>query len=700
VTARVIVVLVFAVGALLRADAAAIVGSAQDPQRPPIFRTAVDLVQFDVSVLDKQRRPIRGLTAADFTVLEDGKAQPIAAFAAVDVPSAPPPGATWMRKVTPDVQTNDLAQHPEGRLFLILIDDAMLPFDDLRSARSAKDIARSVVDRLGPSDQAAVVFSVASANVQNFTADRSKLLRAIDTLHLGSASHMLGWDSARGGARGLDGDILYRQGSLETLRNAADVLIAAPQRRKALILISPGIAVDFASEGQPVLARGAREGGVSLLRETNSDLVRQTPEMFRAMRAANVTVYSVDPCGFSGLFDYVVARGMGTGNFSTLASRAPPAGYRWLDANSPPGLHQLARHMANVNMDFLMTTASNTGGRAIVNTSEFEPGLDGIFEENSSYYVLGYAQPPKNKPGSLHRVTVRVNRPDVTVRTRDVYETTAPSTELRADAKKAMGRAAAGPVADGELPLEVVVAPVMMPGQKEAAVTIVLGFRQPAVTTRTSQTLELETSLFTPDGRRRGVPRRQSASVTLVPGGGERGLTRYELLTQIAAEPGRYELRLAAHRASDGLSGSVYADVEVPDFAGAPLSLSGVWLEALPGHAAIPKDAFAGLLPIVPTASRDFARTDAATAYYRIYQGGDSPLEPVTLTVRIVDEKDAQVAEATGTIGVERFGPQTRMAEQRFALPLRELASSRYWLSFDVRAGKASARRDVVFRVR
>ena len=43
------------------------------PSQTPTFRTGVDAVQLDVSVLDKDRRPVRGLTAADFTVLDNGK---------------------------------------------------------------------------------------------------------------------------------------------------------------------------------------------------------------------------------------------------------------------------------------------------------------------------------------------------------------------------------------------------------------------------------------------------------------------------------------------------------------------------------------------------------------------------------------------------------------------------------------------------
>ena len=46
----------------------------QDAQAPQAtFRTGIDVTTLDVSVLDKDRRPVRGLTAANFTVLERGK---------------------------------------------------------------------------------------------------------------------------------------------------------------------------------------------------------------------------------------------------------------------------------------------------------------------------------------------------------------------------------------------------------------------------------------------------------------------------------------------------------------------------------------------------------------------------------------------------------------------------------------------------
>ena len=55
-------------------------------QKPPVFRTRIDLMQLDVTVLDKKGDPVRGLTAADFILLEDNKPQTIEAFTAVDLP--------------------------------------------------------------------------------------------------------------------------------------------------------------------------------------------------------------------------------------------------------------------------------------------------------------------------------------------------------------------------------------------------------------------------------------------------------------------------------------------------------------------------------------------------------------------------------------------------------------------------------------
>ena len=669
-------------------------------QTPTVFRGGVDLIHFDVSVLDKDRRPVRGLKAEDFVVTEDGKPQPIVAFSAIDLPDPEPMSASWMSEAPSDVRTNEIAANPEGRLFVILIDDALIPFDP-KAIQNAKQIARSVVARMSAIDQVAVVFSVGSGGTQNFTTDRARLLNAIDTLTTGYATYALGWDAAFLDRRGrwvpaIDHDSSYRAGSFATLKSVADTLIASPQRRKSLIFISPGITADVETAARPInlTDRVANaDGSQAAKREANASLVREMPDLFRRMQHANVTIYPIDPCGVGGLEGYVLSAAAGLRPLAEATTGLDP-GDDWMAPPRPPLPTQLARHFSAINMEFLMTTAQNTGGSAIVNTNDFEAGLDRVFAENASYYLLGYPVPARSSPGSQHRVTVKVNRQGVLVRTRNGYTT--PSAEAVANASSPLAKSTAGPVPNGDLPMRVVVAPVPVSGAKDPVVTIVTGLSHPPVSERTSQTIELQMSAFTPDGRPRGVPSRQTASLTLVPG---RGLNQYELLTQMSLPPGRYELRLAATRQNDGVSGSVYTDVEVPDFAKAPLSMTGIWLDADPGPTAAPADAFVRLAPVAPTSLRSFSSASRVTTFFRIIEGGDAPLAPVTLNVRIVNDRDATLVNVDGSVGVDRFNAVTRAADHRFTVPLSQLPPGRYLLTFTATMAGQQVRRDVRFEV-
>jgi Ca-activated chloride channel family protein len=51
-----------------------------------VFRTAANLVPLNITVTDGQKQFVKGLTAADFTVLEDGVPQQVEFFEATDVP--------------------------------------------------------------------------------------------------------------------------------------------------------------------------------------------------------------------------------------------------------------------------------------------------------------------------------------------------------------------------------------------------------------------------------------------------------------------------------------------------------------------------------------------------------------------------------------------------------------------------------------
>jgi Ca-activated chloride channel homolog len=63
--------------------------SAQQAQQPT-FRAAIDLVNFGVVVVDKQGKPVTGLTADDFEIVENGKKQSVKFFAQGNPDDAPP----------------------------------------------------------------------------------------------------------------------------------------------------------------------------------------------------------------------------------------------------------------------------------------------------------------------------------------------------------------------------------------------------------------------------------------------------------------------------------------------------------------------------------------------------------------------------------------------------------------------------------
>src|SRR5262249_6526499 len=60
----------------------------------PVFKSGTSLVVVDVTVKDKAGKPIEGLKASDFIVLEDGKPQKVSVFEAQTLTMEPEPPPT------------------------------------------------------------------------------------------------------------------------------------------------------------------------------------------------------------------------------------------------------------------------------------------------------------------------------------------------------------------------------------------------------------------------------------------------------------------------------------------------------------------------------------------------------------------------------------------------------------------------------
>ncbi len=631
-------------------------------QQTPTFRSRTDIVELDVSVLDGKRQPIRGLTKADFAVFEDGLPQETAIFEAIDVPEPAPPPVAWMRDVTPDVDTNE---KKVTRLWVLVLDDALIPTDPYAITASLK-VARDVVDRFGPDDLAAIVFTTDSRKAQDFTNDRTKLLATLAQFNPGWAN----WTAPPKGQR-FNPDAQFELGSARTLQNIVETVAALPHQRKAIIWISPGISGGFTS---PLLDTRSDTGTLdresvyrllSTVGDANAALVLF--ETTHNAKRFNVPIYPIHPCGMT--------TEQGVDKCSAAASG------RWS----------------------LTSAAFGSGGWMGGASNDYGPVVAHIFDENKSYYVLGYYSTNTKSGGLERRLEVKVNRPGVSVvRTRSGY-LPAKRLDPPKDAAETLARATAVPIAIADLPLRATAAPFAIAGRSNlAAVTIALGIRQPIASDSRAGvpvTTDLRVSAYTTEGHNKGT-QRSTATITVRPGA--QGDAEYEALSRIDLPPGRFRLRVAAYHDLAARSGTVMVDVIVPDFSKAPASISGVVLSAQPGRPSAPRDLFTPLIPVVPTAQRDFATSDHANAFFYLYQAARLAPLPAQVSTRITDVHDAALIDETTTIAVDRFtvAGSLRSAGIPYSLPLSRLAPGAYLLTFEARIGEVTLRRDVQFTVR
>ena len=69
----------------------------------------------------------------------------------------------------------------------------------------------------------------------------------------------------------------------------------------------------------------------------------------------------------------------------------------------------------------MRTLAENTDGLAVLNTNDLDKGLHRIFDDMSSYYLLGYYASNTKPDGRFRTISVRVKQPGVDVRARKGY---------------------------------------------------------------------------------------------------------------------------------------------------------------------------------------------------------------------------------------------------------------------------------------
>ncbi|MEP6592855.1 MAG: VWA domain-containing protein [Acidobacteriota bacterium] len=619
---------------MLLASLLLMLGQQNPPQ--PAFTSGVNLVEVDVLVSDTSGRPVRGLGRDDFDILEDGTPVEVATFTAVDLPGAaadaPIPSAD---RSGSSIASN--GQADDGRVILIVLDDYHVDFAAGKIA-TVRAVAMRVVERLGPSDQAAIISTSGRRTEQaEFTTDKGRLAAAIDAFFPQSGSEAGSRASAAKGVRG--GDLSGRFGFIKELQaswtadalsNAAKALATIPHRRKAMLLVSQGLPVSLDE-----LMDNRRASSAA---QTAADFI------LTAQRS-NIAVYTVDPCGLEDSF------------------------------NCTPEQRNNLRGIAE-----------GTGGFAVLNTNDPAAGVDRMVEENGVYYLIGYRSPAPPNNGKRHRITVRTRSSDYKVRVRQGY--VAPRKSSVPAVSAPLQALVSAAIQTRGLTMRLAAVPTPLPVRRGSAVAVSIDLLSTDVTGHDS--FEVSVVAVDHDGKVRAERHLRSAFAGVPPrvGGWTTVTTRLDL------PKGEYQIR-AAGVAAGGVRGSVFTELAVPAFTG-NLSLGGLSLGFAAAPTTGPGQAIGDLLPLIPMATGDL-RADAQFIAQIPIRVGPKATGPLTVTAMLLPSDGAPAQLAASSSPAADYAGVSGGVYQ-VSIP-GTLPAGSYRLSIGVVLGRSRASRDMPFTI-
>lgn len=387
-------------------------GSLVRGQQPPVFRSGAEIVAVDAVVHDKSGHPVLDLKPEDFTITEDGRPEPVEQFylvrgGAVVTPAAPGAAAP---------ATEPTAAAPTVRRTFIVVFDAdhMTPGGFRRAQAAAKELFEK---RFEPTDVGGVVINGQIAN-KRLTSDREELLKAVATAMPTSKSNsrlidLREWPSmndaeafqiAKMGLRNDpflnevirractdDPDACKREPPdaavyEKAVRMANDIRASSDQTLRTMAALVNGLERFDGRKSVLLLSEG-------FIADRSWPIVEQVVGL--AARA-NARIYTLD------------ARGLDNG--------------RQAIGNYAPHDDTLGNLLASfdIGADSMNSLAVDTGGYVVRNTNIFTQTIAEIADETGTYYVLGYHS-QKGPDGKFRKISVKVNRPGVTVRARRGY---------------------------------------------------------------------------------------------------------------------------------------------------------------------------------------------------------------------------------------------------------------------------------------
>ena len=503
--------------------------SASQSTFTPTFRASVRWVDVDAVVRDKDGNFVTGLTKDDFEVFEDLQPQTLDRVTLVDLPPVTPAQAPL-----PEADPGDDFQDA-GRIYVLVLDGG--------AQSNVRSLARQFIDDyLGPIDRMAVV-NVHGRGDQGLTSDKGRLLEAVDQY-----------------VRGANEDPTLKQlrTTYATLKEVAVSLGAVTGRRKSILLIGQG--VDLWSTRSPSGPYDPRPGS-----EDIDDLWRLVRDTTRTAEGFNVPIHVIK----ANMPLLPTGTGTGTGLWANPFAGAISGPQAPLAANSFRSAAQADRDSG------LAVLAERTRGVRIINTNDYGKGFSKIVEQNSQYYMLGYYSNVE-PDGRVHRITIRMKRPGLTVQGRQSFRSMNPEIKAKTvDLPKLLSttaRTALKGATAGTVPLATEA--VVYRGEHfTASVLVNTSIKGTDLTLGNGSKLEYAAAAFDKWGRVIAVDRR-AFSFTMRPQTRARlEANGVHLFSRMTLPTGTYDIRVMAQQ-PDGRMGLSSTSITVPDFTDRSLVIS------------------------------------------------------------------------------------------------------------------------------
>ncbi len=571
------------------------------------FRVQSNLVLVNIAVRDKNGNFVRGLKPKDFTILEDNKPQKIDSFdvedvdalATQDVAQAKPLASPLTQSANPagaappPTGTQNQNQFKDRRVIVLFFDlSAMEPDEIDRAVTSAQHY---VDTQMAPADLVSIV-SLGSALLvnQDFTSDRDLLKKQIQAFGSGSGQ---GFEEGTTGttegtpdtgqpftADDTEYNIFNTDRRLEALRSVAEKLSHVDQK-KSLIYFSSG------------MDRTGIENQSELRAATNA-----------AVRA-NLAIYTMDMRGLQAL----VAGG-----------EAQNASLRGTSAYSG----QATINALNSNFttqETLVTLASDTGGRAFLDSNDFSQVFKGVQQDTSTYYLVGYRSTNPARDGRYRRITVKVNVPSVKIDYRRGYYAPADyQHSTKEDKELQLQEELASELATTDLPLYLSTAYFRMETNKfYIPISLVVpGSEIPFTRSSDHDKATLDVIGIVTDGQHHAVTQIRDTVKLAVDTSSEVQKKNVQYDTGLSLPPGKFHLKFVVRENQTGRMGSFETDLEVPDLKSQPLKMSSIVLASQLQPAkkgATPSPLIRDGSEIVPNVTHVFSSGQHLRLYYEVY---------------------------------------------------------------------------------